>query len=544
MEEYVIGIDFGTLSARCLLVDASSGAEICETVYTYPHGVMDERLPSGEILPKDFALQDPFDYIGALKNAIPELLSKSGVPAEKVKGVGIDFTSCTMLPIDKVGAPLSSREEFKNNKHAYVKLWKHHSAGREAEDITSLAKERGETWLFRYGGNISCEWALPKILEILREAPEIYEATDRFIEAGDWISLLLTGKETHSIPFAGYKWLWDGESGFPSNEFFSSLDKRLSGIVGTKISDSVQALDGMAGYIDKRAAALTGLAVGTAVALPMIDAHAAMPALNITGDGELMLIVGTSSCQILNSKTDALVEGVCGYVRDGVIPGLYTYEAGQAGVGDIFDWFVNNSVPATYEKEASERGVSLHRLLGEKARGLSVGESGIVALDWWNGNRSVLVDPSLSGAIVGLTLRTRPEHIYRALIEASAFGFKRIVEQYEKSGVSVKKISAAGGIPSKDEFMMQIYADVLGRDIVIAESAQAGALGGAIYASVAAGIYPDIVTAAQRMSSRAERVYKPIPENVLAYGRLYEEYKTLHDYFGRENKIMKRLRDN
>jgi L-ribulokinase len=318
-----------------------------------------------------------------------------------------------------------------------------------------------------------------------------------------------------------------------------TLDPRLDGIVGTKLSCNVLGMDNMAGYLNEEGALLTGLAVGTPVALPMIDAHAAMPALGITDDGDLMLIEGTSACHILNSKEAKNVEGICGYVKDGVIPGLYTYEAGQAAVGDIFDWFVKNGVPTGYTEEAKEKGISIHNLLREKAKTLKVGESGLLALDWWNGNRSILVNSNLTGMILGLNLQTKPEEIYRALIEATAYGLKIIVSQYEKSGIQIGNICAAGGIAQKDDMMMQIYADVLNREIRIAGSTQAGARGSAIYASVAAGIYPDVKTAAKKLSQPDLKVYQPNQENHKAYSKLYAEYKRLHDYFGKgENRVM------
>ena len=543
MPKYVIGIDYGTLSGRCVLVDVNSGEEIAESVLNYAHAVMDETLPNGEKLPSSFALQHPEDYLDVLRTTVPDVLSKAGISAEDVIGLGIDFTACTVLPMDEKGTPLCMKDEFKDNKHSYVKLWKHHAAQPEADEINELAAKRGEPWLPIYGGKVSCEWALPKILETLRKAPEVYDNTYRFIEAADWLSLMLTGEETHSAPFAGYKGLWNAETGYPSNDFMTALDPRLDGIVGTKLSEKVLGMDKKAGYINESGAALTGLNIGTPVSLPMIDAHAAMPALNITDDGDLMLIVGTSSCHILNSKEVKSVEGICGYVKDGVVPGLYTYEAGQAGVGDIFDWFVKNCVPAGYAEEAREKGISIHKLLREKASKLSVGESGLLALDWWNGNRSVLVNSNLTGMILGMTLGTKPEEIYRALIEATAFGLKVIVEQYENSGISINSICAAGGIAQKDEMMMQIYADVLDREIRIAGSTQAGALGSAIYASVAAGAYADLKAAAEKLSKPDAKTYAPIAENAMAYKRLYGEYKTLHDYFGKENKVMERLNE-
>ena len=541
MKKYVMGVDFGTLSARCILVDLESGNEISEAVMNYPHAVIDEALPSGEKLPPSFALQHPKDYLDALSFTSHEAIKKAGILPEEVIGIGIDFTACTLLPIDEEGTPLCMTEEFKDEKHAYVKLWKHHAAQDEANEITDLAKERGEAWISTYGGRISSEWMLPKILEVLRKCPKVYEKTYRFIEAADWLSLMLTGNETHSAAFAGYKSLWNAKTGYPSNDYYKALDKGLDGIVGTKISTNVLTMESIAGTLDARGAAITGLCEGTTVALPMLDAHAAMPALNIVDSGDLMLIIGTSACHILNAAEEKTVEGICGYVKDGVIPGLYTYEAGQSGVGDIFDWHVKNCIPEKYEIEAREKGIGVHKLLRELAKAQKPGESGLIALDWWNGNRNILGDASLSGMLVGATLRTKPEDIYRALIEATAFGLRVIVEQYEKYGIEIKNVVAAGGIAKKDEMLMQIYADVLKRDIAVASTSQAGALGSAIYAAVASGAFATVKEAAARLSKPHAATYSPISENSEIYDALYEEYKVLHDYFGKENSVMKKL---
>lgn len=541
-KRYVIGIDFGTLSGRAVLVDAANGNELAEGTVGYPHGVMDGALPSGRKLPPLFALQHPQDYLDVL-GAVPRVLAEAGVRPEEVAGLGIDFTACTMLPVDEAGIPLCFLPEFADEPHAYVKLWKHHAAQPEADDVNALAAERKEEWLSIYGGKVSSEWMLPKILETLRYAPHVYEKTARFTEAADWLSRMLTGRETHSAAFAGYKALWNAETGYPSNDFMAALDPRLCGIVGTKISENVLGVDQIAGALDGQGSRLTGLPIGTPLALPMIDAHAAMPALNITGDGDLMMIVGTSGCHILNSAQRKPVDGISGYVKDGVIPGFYTYEAGQAAVGDIFDWFVKNHVPESYRKEAVERGVGIHQLLREKAEKLRAGESGLLALDWLNGNRSVLVNANLTGMMLGLTLQTKPEEEYRAWIEATAFGTRMILEQYEKNGIEIRSVCAAGGIAKKDGMMMQIYADVTGKEIRIAASSQAGALGSAICAATAAGVYPSMQTAAKAMSGPYIRTYRPIAENQAVYHRLYAEYKTLHDYFGRGgNPVMERLR--
>lgn len=544
MTRYVIGIDFGTLSGRAVLVNAESGEEIAESTHIYTHGVMDECLPCGKPLPANYALQHPRDYLDTLKITVPDLLKQAGIHADAIAGLGIDFTACTLLPVDEDGTPLCMKEIYRNRPHAYVKLWKHHAAQPEADEITALAEQRKEAWLPIYGGKISSEWALPKILQVLREAPDIYEHTARFTEAADWLSLMLTDTETHSAAFAGYKGLWNAQTGYPSDDFMTALDPRLHGIVGSKLSKSIFGMDKTAGRLSARGASLTGLSVGTPISLPMIDAHAAMPALGITGEGELMMIIGTSTCHILNSAQGKNVEGICGYVKDGVIPGFYSYEAGQAAVGDIFDWFVKNCVPATYQKEADEKGINIHKLLREKASRLFPGESGLLALDWFNGNRSILVNAHLTGLVLGLTLQTKPEEIYRALIESTAYGTRMIMEQYEESGIAIHRVYAAGGIAQKDEMMMQLYADVLNRDIHIAGSAQAGALGSAIYASVAAGLYPTVNAAAKRLGKPDWKVYRPNFENHALYEGLYAEYRSLHDYFGRGmNDVMVRLKD-
>ena len=351
----------------------------------------------------------------------------------------------------------------------------------------------------------------------------------------------LVGEEILGNSFAGYKALhYEGD--YPSNDFMVALDKGLDGIVGTKLSRRIGNFSAPAGKLCPKGAELTGLPEGIPVAIPQIDAHAAMPALQITGAGEMMLIMGTSACLLVNAETGDPVKGVSGCVKDGVIPGLYTYEAGQAAVGDIFDWFVKNQVPAAYQKEAESRGISVHALLTEKAEKLAIGESGLLALDWFNGNRSVLDDSALSGLILGLTLRTKPEEIYRALLESTAFGAKMIADTLAQSRVKIKTLKVAGGIAHKNALLMQIYADVLGCEICLCQSSQAGALGSAIYAAAAAGIYPNIPTAAAAMGSPVVKTYTPKAENQKAYEKLYADYVTLYDYFGRGgNNVMKRL---
>lgn len=539
MKKYTIGIDFGTLSARAVAMELATGSEVAEAVFVYPHGVMDTQLPTGRKLPPQFALQHPQDYLDALKNTVGGLLRT--VPAEEVGAICLDFTTCTVVCADEAGTPLCMKEEFMDEPHAYAKLWKHHGAVKEALRFDAVAKERGERFLDLCGGTSSSEWLFPKILETLREAPAVYRATYRFYEAVDWLSLMLTGKESHNPCMAGLKAYWSREQGLPSNEYFKAVDPGLDGIVGTKVCPAVDRVDGLAGHINKEAAALTGLPEGTPVAIPLGDCHAAMPALNVTKSGDCMLVVGTSGVLLTNTEKPRVVPGICAQVQGGVFSDLCTMEAGQAGLGDCFDWFVKNCVPESYVNEAREKDIPIHTLLTQKAEVLRPGQSRLLALDWWNGNRSILKNDGLTGLILGLNMQTRPEEIYRTLIEATAFGLRVILENYEANGVKIGDICAAGGIAMKNPMLMQIYADVLGRTIAVASSTQAGARGSAIYAAVAAGAFPDIRTAAEFYKQPIYAAYTPKAEHMPVYDALYVQYRRLHDYFGKENNVMDRL---
>lgn len=548
-KKYSIGVDYGTQSGRAVLVEVETGRELASAVKAYKHGVMDEYLPDGSTrLEPDWALEHPADYLEVLEETIPEVLKAAGADPADVIGLGIDFTACTMLPIDREGNPLCFHERFRSNPHSYVKLWKHHAAQEEASRLNEIAAARNEEFLKLYGGKISSEWLVPKIWQILNEAPEIYEATDKFMEAADWVVLQLTGKEKRNSCTAGYKAIWNKRKGYPSKEFYRALDPRLENLIEEKLSTDIYPLGTKAGELTEKAAKYTGLKPGTAVAVANVDAHVAVPAVGITEPGKMLMIMGTSTCHMLLGTEEKIVPGMCGVVEDGIIPGYPGYEAGQSCVGDHFEWFVENCVPASYMKEAESRGINIHKLLREKASDLRVGESGLIALDWWNGNRSVLVDADLTGAIVGCTLLTKPEEIYRALIEATAYGTRMIIETFRESGVPITELYAAGGIAEKDELMMQIYSDVTNMEIRISASPQAPALGSAMFGAVAAGKerggYNSIVDAAAVMAKVKEHYYKPIPENAAVYDKLYSEYKKLHDYFGRgDNDIMKRLKE-
>lgn len=547
-KKYAIGVDYGTQSGRAVLVDLSNGAEVAEHVTPYTHHVIDEKLPvSGIKLEHDWALQHPLDYIEVLELSVPAVMKESGIHAADVIGLGIDFTACTMLPIDGEGNPLCVQDAYKDNPHSWVKLWKHHAAQDEANLINEMAVQRGEKWVPRYGGKISSEWMMAKAWQILNEAPDIYETADKFVEATDWVIGQLTGNIVRNSCTAGYKGMWHKQEGYPSKDFFKALDPRLENLTETKLRGEVVPLGSKAGELLPDMATRIGLAPGTAIAVGNVDAHAAVPGVGVVTPGKLVMAMGTSICHMLLGTEEKEVEGMCGVVEDGIIPGYFGYEAGQSAVGDIFEWFVEESVPAYVIQEAEQAGENVHVYLTRKASELNVGESGVLALDWWNGNRSVLVDTDLTGTIVGLTLLTKPWEIYRALLEATAFGTRKIVDAFHSNGVEVNELYACGGLPQKNALLMQIYADVTNREIKVAASKQTPALGAAMFGAVAAGAekggFDSIVDAAQKMARVREETFKPIPANVAVYEKLYAEYNLLHDYYGRgANDVMKRLK--
>ena len=539
---YTIGLDFGTLSGRAVLVDTRDGGEIAEAVFEYPHAVMDEALPSGKRLPPDWALQHPHDYIDVFASTIPAVLSDSGVDPADVKGIGIDFTASSPMPTKADGTPLCFLAEFADEPHAYIKLWKHHAAQGQADQINETARQMGESWLPRYGGKISSEWFFSKLLQIVQERPDIYAQIDKFVEAADWVIWQLTGVETRNTCTAGYKaMVQDGD--FPSKNYFRALDPSFENVVDEKIGREFAELGARAGNLTAEMAQLTGLPAGIAVAVANVDAHVTAPAVKATDPGVMVMVMGTSTCHILSGVDLKEVDGMCGVVKGGVIPGLYGYEAGQSAVGDIFAWFVDNAVPPEYHQAAADAGIDIHEYLEQEAAKQRVGAHGLIALDWWNGNRSTLVDVDLNGLILGMTLATRAPEMYRALIEATAYGTREIIEAFEAKGVEVNELVAAGGLPEKNALLRQIYADVTGRTFKLSGSAQAPALGSAMHAAVAAGIYADIQTAAAHMGKLKDEIVTPIPANQLVYDKLYSEYRLLYDYFGRgTNDVMKRLK--
>jgi L-ribulokinase len=547
---YAVGLDFGTESGRAVLVDVATGAEVATAIHEYANGVIDRRLPAPDtdvVLEPDWALQDPDDYLATIRATVPRLLAETGIDPADVVGVGIDFTACTMLPTTADGTPLSRLPEFRREPHAWVKLWKHHAAQPEADRINETAAARGEDWLPRYGGRISSEWFYSKSLQILDEAPHIYRAADRLIEAADWVIWQLTGVETRNSCTAGYKAIWSKRDGFPSAGYFGDLDSGFSSVVDEKMSRDVRSIGERAGQLTAEAAAWTGLPPGTAVAIANVDAHVSVPAVGVTAPGTMVAVMGTSTCHMVLGSQLALAEGMCGVVEDGIIPGFFGYEAGQSAVGDIFAWFTKQAVPPEVHEEARREGLTVHGVLERDAARLRPGENGLLALDWWNGNRSILVDVELSGLLVGATLATTPADIYRALLEATAFGTRAIIESLEGAGVAVDRVVACGGLPDRNPLLMQLSADITGREFEVAASNQAPALGSAMYGAVAAGAaadgYDSIEEAAAAMVRPGVRTYRPDPSAKAIYDDLFRDYLTLHDHFGRGgNDVMRRLR--
>lgn len=542
---YALGLDFGTKSVRCLAVNIASGEEKAVAVSEYLDGVITDKLPGTSItLDRDWALQNPKNWLDSLNKVVHQILSDGKIQPETVVGIGISFTSSTILPTTDDGTPLCALPKWSREPHAWPKLWKHHAAQSEADLINDMARQGPEPWLKRYGGLISSEWLFPKALQVFRESRECFNAAKRFIEGGDWIVWQLVGRETRSACQAGYKALWNNISGYPSNLFLEKLNKEFSQLTN-KLGKEVYPVGTCSGGLTNEMASRLKLLPGTPVGTAIIDAHSAVAGVGVADPGKMVIVMGTSTCHMVLDQKEVFAEGVAGVVRDGIISDFYGYESGQAAVGDIFAWIAEYGVPKTYHNEAKKNGVSLHELLMNKAASQKVGSHGLVALDWLNGNRSVLMNSNLKGVLVGLTLKTKPEDIYRAMIEATAFGTRIIVDTYEEIGLNIDEFYACGGLVN-NPLIMQIYSDVTGRPIKIASSSQATALGAAILGSVAAGSkcggYGSYAEAIRKMTAPAKIIYKPNRENLEIYNKIFVGYKLLHDFFGRDKPtIMKNL---
>ena len=518
--KYAIGIDYGTESGRVILVNIENGDIVATSVTPYPHGVITGHL-NNQKLGKETALQVPQDYLDVLKKSIPEVTKD--INPNDIVGIGLDFTSCTILPVDKNLIPLCETKEHENNPHAYVKLWKHHEAEDEAKHLNKIVQH--EQWTRRYGGTISSEWMLPKVLEFANDDPALFEQTYLFLEAGDWVVSKLTGNLIRNSCSAGYKGNWHKETGFIDNETLQKISPALKNIYNTKLQGNVQSSGTLAGTLTKEMSEKIGLCEGTPVAVGIIDAHAALPGAGVSEPGTLVMVMGTSTCHLLLSDKEVLVPGISGVVEDGILPGYFAYEAGQAAVGDLFAHFLKN-YQTNFETLAAE------------AKSLQPGQSGLLALDWHNGCRTPYVDTTLSGVLVGEKLSTTPAEVYRALLEATAFGTKVIIDLFEKYNIPINQVVATGGIPNKNKLLMQIYADILQKEITVVQNDQAPALGAAILGAVAAGAYRTYPEAIQQMATNDTVTYKPNKENTKIYNQLFGMYKQLSTFFTEQSSIM------
>ncbi|MCU1390479.1 MAG: ribulokinase, partial [Ilumatobacteraceae bacterium] len=506
------------------------------------HGVMDGALASsGQALPPDWALQVPRDYVDSMVTAVrAAMAATSDVAPGDVIGIGTDFTACTVLPTLADGTPLCELDTFVDRPHAYVKLWKHHAAQGHADRLNEVAHTRGESWIHRYGGKLSSEWELAKGLQLLEEDPEVYAAMDRWVEAADWIVWQLCGTYVRNACASGFKAAFQ-DGAYPSPAYFAEVNPAFEHFIAEKVEQPIGRLGERAGGLTAAMAERLGLREGIAVCVGNVDAHVTAPAAGAVAPGQLVAIMGTSTCHVMSGADARDVAGICGIVEDGIVPGLWAYEAGQSGVGDIFGWFVDQCVPPYVHTEAAALGLGVHEHLTDLALQQPVGGHGLIALDWHSGNRSVLVDHDLSGLVVGFTLATRPADVYRALIEATAFGARVIVERLEAAGVPVIDFIVAGGL-LKNRLVMQVYADVLRRPLHVIGSDQAPALGSAMHAAVAAGAYGDIVDAAKSMASLQRDAWLPDTDRADAYDRLFAIYRSLHDHFGDDPVMMHSLR--
>jgi L-ribulokinase len=531
--QYAIGLDYGTNSVRTLVVNIANGREVASAVWNYSHGTQ------GVILSHDpnLARQHPADYVTGAEVTIKKALALAkravrGFSPEQVIGIGVDTTGSTPLPVDRHGHPLAFDRRFAKHPAAMAWLWKDHTGVAEAGEITELARRLCPQYLAKCGGTYSSEWFFSKILHCLRTSPEVFDAAYLWVECSDWVPAMLTGTEppgqlTVGVCAAGHKAMYnDAWGGYPDAEFLSQLDPKL-GELRSRLRPKAHTIDRAVGGLTLEWAARTGLPEGLPVAVGAFDAHLGGVGSGIA-PGTLVKIIGTSTCDMmvvpLGDKL-ADVPGLCGIVPGSILPGYYGLEAGQSAVGDIFNWFVNYIQPLG-------RKAGSHEALSAAAAKLAPGESGLLALDWNNGNRTVLVDQRLTGLLLGQTLYTTPAEIYRALIEATAFGALTIINRFEEYGVKVEQIVNCGGIAEKNPLVMQIYADVTGRPIKISRSGQTCALGAAIAGAVVAGGYANYADAQKAMTGLKSRVFQPKPAAHAVYKELYSLYRKLHDAFG------------
>lgn len=539
-----IGLDFGTAEARAMLVDMR-GKVVASAAFSYPHGVMTKALPDGTALDAGFALQHPQDYLDALDTLIPALFTGDASSSDVI-GIGVDFTQCTMMPVNKDGLPLCFLQEFQSDPYAYVKLWKHHAAQLQAQRLTETALRRKEQLLCFCGGTVYAESMFPKILETFEKSPAVYCAAFRFIELADWIPHVLTGSWKGSRSIAGCAALWNPETGYPSSAFLEETAEGFGQAANQKLPKDLVPVGTEVGKVSAEMAVRLGIPVGIPVAAGLGDCQSAFVGAGLNEPGVMLSVMGTSSCDMLVSKKKYTPSGVYGVSYDSILPSLFGYEAGQANMGDLFRWFAENWVPPAYYKEAAAKGINIFDHLNGLAVQMKPGQTGLLALDWWSGNRSILLDTNLSGLLLGMTMETRCEQVYRALAEALCFGKRRIVEHLRESGIAVERLCATGSVAVKNPFFMQLLADILSMPVEISGTDNGSCLGSAVYGALAAGKerggYGNAADAVRQMGGKIQKIYLPDAVSHMRYEPLYQEYRTLHDYFGQTNPVMKHLK--
>ncbi|WP_404340720.1 ribulokinase [Staphylococcus equorum] len=526
---YSIGIDFGTGSGRAFLINTENGEIVEQFIKTYTHGTIEGEL-DGQKLPQSYALQNANDYMEVIEEGIPAILAKTQIAPNEIVGIGIDFTSSTVVFVDGNMEPIHNKEGFKDNPHAYVKLWKHHGAQDEADVLFKTALEEKNRWLGFYGFNVSSEWMIPKIMEVNNKAPEVIAESAYIMEAGDWIVNRLTDQNVRSNCGLGFKSFWEADTGF-HYDLFDKVDNDLSTIVREKVEAPVVNIGETVGKVSQTMADKLGLSPETQVSPFIIDAHASLLGIGSERDKEMTMVMGTSTCHLMLNKEQHKVPGISGSVKGAIIPELYAYEAGQTAVGDLFE-YVAKQTPYDDVKEAKLRDISIFELLNEKAAKLYPGESGLIALDWHNGNRSVLSDSNLKGCLFGMGLHTKLEEIYRAYMEATAFGTKMIMQQYEGWHMEVDHVFACGGIPKKNTLLMDIYANVLNKRVTVIDSEYAPAIGAAILGAICGGAHTDFSEAVEAMKEPVLYTVEPQPDKVEIYKKLFNAYQSLHDLHG------------
>ncbi len=539
MARYALGIDFGSLSARALIVDVDSGRICATSVSLYEHAIISDKLPDGTKIPQTFALQLPADYLNSLIACVKQLITDTGINAAEIGGIGICTTASTVLPIKQNGTPLCELDNYKSNPHAYMKMWKHRGAVSVAERMNEVAKELNESWYSAYGSVITCEWLPPKAIEIAENAPDVYDEMDAFIEVGDWLVQWMTGTRKRSSALARCNSLIR-EDGMPSECFYGRVCEKARYLYRDKLKSEYCEIGQIAGYLNYEKAEMLGLRAGIPVSPAIVDSEATVLSSGAHMPGDMTIIVGTSAVEILLENRCPIIKGIHISAKNAALPGLYSIGGGQSCTGDGFNWFIENCVPASYQKAADDTHETLHDYLMHLASTIKPGSAGLLALDWWNGQRSPNFEFKLTGCMIGMTLATKPEEMYRAMLEGSVYGARRVFDMLIKAGCSINQVFAGGGISQTNTLMMQIYADVLRKPIKVCECTQTGSLGSAMLGAMLMGISQEKVT--DIIASKPSVVYYPSDTSAEVYEIYYQEYLRIANFFESEDSPMRRIR--